>query len=146
MPVSTLEICGPTRTSAPGQPSSAPPTPTAHAVRRQRTTNSNPPPGGNAVTDRTNYLTTYETELAARRAEADKLRAAVCDTEASRRAKYDKLLDTLHTKVQLAESRIANIRERKEEAWGELRDGAERAREELDQALLAAKRSVMSPS
>ena len=98
------------------------------------------------MTDRTTYLTTHETELAARRAEADKLRAAVCDTEASRRAKYDKLLDTLHTKVQLAESRIANIRERKEEAWGELRDGAERAREELDQALLAAKRGVMSPS
>jgi hypothetical protein len=74
------------------------------------------------------------------------LRAAERDTALSRRAEYDKLLDTLHTKEQLAASRIANIRERKEEAWDELKDGAERAREELDRALLAAKRGIMSSS
>lgn len=94
------------------------------------------------MTERSEYVIAYEAELAARRSEADELRAVARNGHETQRARYESLLDVLKTKEQLAESRIANIRERKDEDWAELRDSAERAREELDAALLAAKRGV----
>ena len=86
--------------------------------------------------------TAYEKKLQAQidewRAEIDKLKAIADQAEAETQIEYNQQIDKLSSYENMANRKLAEIREAGDDAWKDLKSGAENAMKSLESALKSA--------
>ena len=88
--------------------------------------------------DKNVYEQKYQAKLDEWNAEIDKLAAKARQADADARIEYEKQIQTLRDYRRDAEQRLNELRKSGEDAWRDVREGAEKAGDEMERALKKA--------
>ena len=88
--------------------------------------------------DKNAYEEKYRAKLDEWNAEIDKLAARARQANADARIEYQQQIEKLRGYRNDAEKRLVELRKSGDEAWKDFRKGADRARDEMEQALKKA--------
>jgi len=95
--------------------------------------------GGIIMASKEAYLEKFKAKLDEWNAEIDKLKAKAAQAKAEAKIELEKRVGDLETRRQEVENKIHQVRQASGEAWENLKGGAQKAWDNLDQAVKSAK-------
>jgi len=91
------------------------------------------------MSNREAYEQKLQAKLDERQAEIDKLKARAKGAEADARIEHQKEIDDLEAQRDEARQKLAELREAGDDAWEDVKDGAERAWNSLSESFVKAR-------